>query len=104
MRSCRLLACLTSRECITSGSPWWQVPWAAAGGLAEEATGVPSADLRFHAMTPISAARQATWTRTARFIGSELVGSGATEISPLLAGEMTRLAAAALLETSPTPR
>ena len=78
-----------------------QVPWAAAGGLAEEVTGVPSADLRFHAMTPISAARQATWTRIARFIGSELVSSGATEISPLLAEEMTRLAAAALLGTFP---
>lgn len=78
-----------------------QVPWAAAGGLAEEVTGVPSADLRFHAMTPISAARQATWTRTARFICSELVSSGATKISPLMAGEMMRLAAAALLGTFP---
>src|ERR1700750_2623631 len=78
-----------------------QVPWAAAGRLAEEVTGVPSADLRFHAMTPVSAARQAKWPPTSRFIFSELVSWGATKISPLMAGEMMRLAAAALLGTFP---
>jgi AraC-like DNA-binding protein len=78
-----------------------QVPWAAAGGLAEEVTGLPAADLRFESMTPVSAARQGTWTRTARYICSELVSSGATEVSRLMAGEMMRLAVAALLETFP---
>jgi AraC-like DNA-binding protein len=78
-----------------------QVPWAAAGRLAEELTGLPAADLRFESMTPVSAARQDTWNRTARYICGELVSSGATEVSPLVAGEMMRLAAAALLETFP---
>jgi AraC-like DNA-binding protein len=78
-----------------------QVPWAVAGRLAEEVTGLPAADLRFESMTPVSAARQGTWTRTARYICGELVSSGATEVSPLMAGEMMRLAAAALLETFP---
>jgi AraC-like DNA-binding protein len=78
-----------------------QVPWAATGQLAEEVTGLPAADLRFESMSPVSAARQGTWTRTTRFICGELVSSDATEVSPLMAGEMMRLAAAALLETFP---
>ena len=44
-----------------------QVPWAVVGRLAEEATGVPAADLRFESMPPVSAARQAAWARTAGF-------------------------------------
>jgi AraC-like DNA-binding protein len=78
-----------------------RVPWAAAGRLAEEVTGLPAADLRFESMTPVSAAQQGTWNRTARYICGELVSSGATEVSPLMAEEMMRLAAAALLETFP---
>jgi len=38
---------------------------------------------------------------TVSYICRELVESGRTEISPLMAAEMTRLAAAALLETFP---
>ncbi len=78
-----------------------QVPWAVVGRLAEEATGLPAADLRFESMPPVSAARQAAWARTAGFICHELVSSGITEVSPLMAQEMTQLAAAALLETFP---
>lgn len=78
-----------------------QVPWAVVGRLAEEATGLPAADLRFESMPPVSAARQAAWARTAGFICHELVSSGITEVSPLMAQEMTWLAAAALLETFP---
>jgi AraC-like DNA-binding protein len=78
-----------------------QVPWAAAGRLAEEISGLPAADLRFESMTPVSAAQQGTWTRTARYICGELVSSGATEVSPLMGREMMRLAAGALLETFP---
>jgi AraC-like DNA-binding protein len=78
-----------------------QVPLAVVGRLAEEATGLPAADLRFESMPPVSAARQAAWARTAGFICHELVSSGITEVSPLMAQEMTRLAAAALLETFP---
>ena len=78
-----------------------QIPWAVVGRLAEEATGLPAADLRFESMPPVSAARQAAWARTAGFICDELVSSGVTEVSPLIAQEMTRLAAAALLETFP---
>ena len=78
-----------------------QVPRAVVGQLAEEAAGLPAADLRFGSMPPVSAARRAAWARTAGFIGHELVSSGTTEVSPLMAQEMTRLAAACLLETFP---
>jgi AraC-like DNA-binding protein len=78
-----------------------QVPWPAAASLAEERTGTLAADLRFEAMAPISAARQVMWAKTADFICAQLVTSGVTEVSPLMAGEMTRLAAAVMLETFP---
>ena len=78
-----------------------QVPLAVAGALAEERTGMPAAHLRFAAMAPVSAARQETFARTVDFICDELVTSAITEIEPLLAQELTRLAAAAMLETFP---
>jgi len=78
-----------------------RVPWPVAASLAEERTGTPAADLRFEAMAPISAARQGMWAKTADFICGQLVTSGVTEVSPLMAEEMTRLAAAVMLETFP---
>ena len=78
-----------------------QVPRAVVRRLAEEATGLPAADLRFGSMPPVSAARQAAWARTAGFICHELVSSGITEVSPLMSQEMTHLATAGLLETFP---
>lgn len=78
-----------------------QVPWAVAASLAEEHTGLPAADLRFDSMAPISAEQQRVFARTAEFAAAHLVTSGATEVNPLILREMTRLAAAALLETFP---
>jgi AraC-like DNA-binding protein len=78
-----------------------QVPLTVAGALAEEWTGMPAADLRFAAMAPVSAARQGTFGRTVDFICDQLVTSAITEIEPLLAQELTRLAAVAMLETFP---
>jgi AraC-like DNA-binding protein len=78
-----------------------QIPWAVISGLAQELTGLPAANLRFESMSPVSAALQATWSRRASFICHELIISGATEVSPLVVEEMTRAAAAAMLETFP---
>ena len=78
-----------------------RVPRPVAGNLAEEHTGLPAADLRFESVAPVSASARALWSRTVAFICGQLVGSGISEISPLLVQEMTRLAAAALLETFP---
>ena len=79
----------------------FQVPWAAVGALAEEHFGLPAADLRFEAMSPVSAGRGSRWSATAAFICRELVSSGTAQVSLLIVQEMTRLAAAALLETFP---
>jgi AraC-like DNA-binding protein len=78
-----------------------RVPWPVARSLAEERTSLPATDLRFEAITPVSAERQAMWASTAKFVCAELASSGSTEISPLMAHELTRMAAAAMLETFP---
>lgn len=78
-----------------------RVPRLVAGDLAEEHTGLAAADLRFESVAPVSASARALWSRTVAFVCGQLVGSGITEVSPILLQEMTRLAAAALLETFP---
>jgi AraC-like DNA-binding protein len=86
---------------VDAGFALLRVPWPVARSLAEERTSLPAADLRFEAMAPVSAARQAMWASTAKFVCAELVSSGSTAISPLLAHELTRMAAAVMLETFP---
>ena len=78
-----------------------RVPRPVAGDLAEEHTGLPAADLRFESVAPVSASARASWSRTVAFVWGQLTGSGIAEISPILVQELTRLAAAALLETFP---
>ncbi len=78
-----------------------RVPQPVAADLAEEYTGLPATDLRFQSIAPVSASARASWSRTVAFICGQLVGSGITEISPILVQEMTRLADAELLETFP---
>ena len=78
-----------------------QVPWPAAAALAAETAGLPAAALRFESIAPVSSARRALWSGTAAYLCHELISSATTEISPLMAAEMTRLAAAAMLETFP---
>jgi len=79
-----------------------QVPLAAAGALAEEMTGLPAADLRFEAMAPLSAPRGKMFAATVDFIGGQLALPAITGIQRLVARELTRLAAAAVLETFPS--
>lgn len=79
-----------------------QVPWAAASTLAEEQAGLPAADLRFESLAPVTSAAGALWSRTARFACRQLIESGDTEISPLLAQEMTQMVAAVMLRTFPS--
>jgi AraC-like DNA-binding protein len=78
-----------------------RLPRPVAAELAEEHTGLPATDLRFESITPVSAAAGAQWAQTASFICRQLITSGITEISPLVAHNMTRLAAATLLQTFP---
>jgi AraC-like DNA-binding protein len=78
-----------------------RVPWPVARSLAEERTSMPATDLRFDAITPVSAERQAIWASTAKFVCAELVTSGSTGISPPMVHELTRMAATVMLETFP---
>jgi len=78
-----------------------RLPRPVAAELAEEHTGQPARDLRFESITPVSAAAGAQWARTASFICRQLITSGITEISPLVADNMTRLVAGTLLESFP---
>jgi transcriptional regulator GlxA family with amidase domain len=52
-------------------------------------------------MAPVSDADGQMWAETARFLCRELVTSGITEINPLMAQELPRLAAAMLLKAFP---
>jgi AraC-like DNA-binding protein len=78
-----------------------RIPRSVAGDVAEEHTGVPATDLRFESIAPASPSARVLWSQTVAFICRQLVGSGLTEISPIITQGMTRLAAAALLETFP---
>jgi AraC-like DNA-binding protein len=78
-----------------------RVPRPVVGDLAEEHTGLPAADLRFESIAPVSASARGLWSHTVAFICRQLLDSGITETSPIMAHAMTRLAAAALLETFP---
>jgi AraC-like DNA-binding protein len=78
-----------------------QIPWSVAGQVAEAHTGLPAADLRFTSMAPVSPTAAAMWARTVAFGCQQLIDSRLTEISPLVAQEMTHLTAAAMLETFP---
>jgi AraC-like DNA-binding protein len=78
-----------------------QVPRAFAGELAEQHTGLPAAKLRFESMAPVSRPASDTWSQIVTLICRQLIGSGASGISPLMVQELTRMAAVALLETFP---
>jgi AraC-like DNA-binding protein len=98
-----LPADLTSAALLRdSGFALLRVPWPAVRSLAEERTSLPATDLRFEAIAPVSAERQAMWASTAKFVCAQLVTSGSTEISPLMAHELTRMAATVMLETFPS--
>jgi AraC-like DNA-binding protein len=97
-----LPADLTSAALLRdSGFALLRVPWPVVRSLAEERTSLPATDLRFEAIAPVSAERQAMWASTAKFVCAQLVTSGSTEISPLMAHELTRMAATVMLETFP---
>ncbi|QFZ17994.1 helix-turn-helix transcriptional regulator [Saccharothrix syringae] len=78
-----------------------RIPWAAAADLAQHHAGLPAGELRFEAMVPVSPARQRVFARTAQFICGQVTTSGAAGIHPLVLPELTRVAAAAFLETFP---
>ena len=72
-------------------------PLARIGAVAAELTGIDGADLRFEAMQPLSAASNASMRRILGFVGRELLQPESAMSSPLVADQMSRLAAATVL-------
>jgi AraC-like DNA-binding protein len=79
-----------------------RVPRSVAGELAEQHSGLPAGQLRFESMAPVSPSALGLWSRTMTLVCRQLLGSGVREVSLLYVQEMTRLGAAALLETFPS--
>jgi AraC-like DNA-binding protein len=77
------------------------LPTAIASELAEQLTGLPADELRFESMAPVTAAAQRMFAATARFVHDQLLVPGADQVHPLIARELTRVIAAAMLETFP---
>ncbi len=70
--------------------------------LAEEYTGMPPEAMRIESMAPVSRAARVRWSQTSAFICCQLLGSPNAGISPIVAKEMTRLAAATVLDVFPS--
>jgi AraC-like DNA-binding protein len=68
--------------------------------LAEEATGLPAAALRFESMAPVSEPMRQYWCRTVGFLQRQL-NTPEIDTPPLVVAELRRLAAAALLSVFP---
>jgi len=78
-----------------------QIPWSSAAEVAAEHTGLPAASLRFESMRPVSGQAAAQWSQTVTFCSQLLLNAEATDISPILVQEITRMTAAVLLEAFP---
>jgi AraC-like DNA-binding protein len=68
---------------------------------AEQTAGIAAADLRFDAITPVSAIMGRRWTALVNLAGPMLLEQGSLSASPLLAEELTRTAAITALHTFP---
>jgi AraC-like DNA-binding protein len=77
-----------------------RLPVGVVADLAEETTGLPAADLRFHGMTPVSAELRQFWGRTADFVWRQLSIPG-LEPPPLVTTQFVRLVGSALLTVFP---
>jgi hypothetical protein len=70
--------------------------------LAEEYAGLPPGSMRIESMAPVSRAARERWSQTSTFICRQLLGSPGAGISPIVAKEMARLAAATVLDVFPS--
>nr|BFE60816.1 hypothetical protein GCM10020063_053420 [Dactylosporangium thailandense] len=77
-----------------------RVPMDVIAPVAEAATGMPAADLRFEAVTPVSEAMRRYWAATAVHLTRHLAVPDA-DLPPLLLDQLRRLAAASLLTVFP---
>jgi AraC-like DNA-binding protein len=70
--------------------------------FAEEQLGLPAGSTRIESIAPLSPAAGARWSRTSAFICGQLLDNQDPAISPILAHEMTRMAAATVLDVFPS--
>ncbi|WP_433061542.1 AraC family transcriptional regulator [Dactylosporangium sp. CS-033363] len=77
-----------------------RIPMPVIAQVAEAATGLPAADLRFEAVTPVSEPMRRYWAATAVHLTRHLATPDAN-LPPLLLDHLRRLAAASLLSVFP---
>jgi AraC-like DNA-binding protein len=77
-----------------------RLPLAVIAPVAEAATGLPAADLRFESLTPVSEPMRRYWAATAGHLARQLAAPG-VNLTPLLLDQLRRLAAASLLTVFP---
>ncbi|MFC0527551.1 helix-turn-helix domain-containing protein [Phytohabitans kaempferiae] len=77
-----------------------RLPVGLTAEVAEAATGVPAADLRFESMTPVSASMRRYWAATAAYVCRQLTTSE-LDVPPLMADQLVRLTVSALLTVFP---
>ncbi|WP_433219994.1 AraC family transcriptional regulator [Dactylosporangium sp. CS-047395] len=77
-----------------------RIPLPVIAQVAEAATGLPAADLRFEAVTPVSESMRRYWAATAVHLTRHLAAPDAN-LPPLLLDQLRRLAAASLLSVFP---
>ena len=70
--------------------------------FAEEHLGVGAGSTRIESIAPLSRTAGARWSRAAAFICGQLLDDRDPAMSPILAQEMTRMAAATVLEVFPS--
>ena len=78
-----------------------RIPMAPVGQLAEASAGVPAADLRFDAMTPVSAAMARQWRRLNTFVHGALGAPDSIADLPLVRAGLVDMVAAAALTVFP---
>lgn len=78
-----------------------RIPMAAVAQLAEADAGVPAADLRFDAITPVSAAMARQWRRLSTFVHEALDAPDSMADVPLVQAGLVDMVAATALSVFP---
>jgi AraC-like DNA-binding protein len=78
-----------------------RLPLDRLAAVAEEIAGIAGADLRFEAITPVSAALGRHWSSLVNLVSDVLLADDSAAASPLLGAELIRTAAVTALHTFP---
>lgn len=78
-----------------------RLPLARLESVAEETAGITGADLRFEAVTPVSAAMGRQWSAFVELASGILLAEDSLAVNPILAEQLTRTAAITALHAFP---